>query len=426
MKKLLTMATVALFLFAPSALLPAEAKTYRTCGDLHRTYPTGVAKSAKFQNSGKGPIYKPRVSQNVYSANRRLDTDKDGILCEVIQKSETSKPVPSSPATNSETVTYSENCISMALSSESLRKLCTLKNQDIQKLRAQVISQRAKEIRPYNPTFTLALTPSVEVARETFEAQITAALKFFGTDFKSDNLHVSIFSRSEVNEAQRKFEEISPPNLKLAQWDMVRDSGNIGCGGQAAAKRDSRDSKVKYYFVLCVDLAVNPASYYGPLVSHEIYHLVQKSNYIDFYFDNPKTSLPHWLAEGSATLMGEVNRTSGSSSMYRGMWQNFPGYQDTMLSGDSKRVIEYYQSLEVENIGGPELSARSYGFGGLASEVLVAAFGYEKLRKFTNLFAADTDIRRNFREVYEFELDDFYGRMADYLKWWASTRQYLG
>jgi hypothetical protein len=84
---------------ATISVTPAVAvTTYKTCADLRKTFTSGVSLSSDSKNKGLGPIAKPRVSQAVYSKNRKLDVDKDGIACEVIVKSATPSLTPNPPS----------------------------------------------------------------------------------------------------------------------------------------------------------------------------------------------------------------------------------------------------------------------------------------------------------------------------------------
>jgi hypothetical protein len=64
----------------------AATRTYGDCTSLRRAYGNGVAQS---WNTALHPspswirIRMPAVSYTVYTANRRLDRDRDGIACEV-------------------------------------------------------------------------------------------------------------------------------------------------------------------------------------------------------------------------------------------------------------------------------------------------------------------------------------------------------
>lgn len=68
----------------------AAAKRYKNCTALNKAYAGGVARDAKAVNTktvrGKkvkaASTYRPKVSKALYTANKGLDRDKDGIACE--------------------------------------------------------------------------------------------------------------------------------------------------------------------------------------------------------------------------------------------------------------------------------------------------------------------------------------------------------
>lgn len=68
---------------------------FKTCTDLRKTYPYGVALSSKSVNKGGGPIYSPRVSASVFGINKKLDSDRDNIVCEVLKPATTAETLPS-------------------------------------------------------------------------------------------------------------------------------------------------------------------------------------------------------------------------------------------------------------------------------------------------------------------------------------------
>jgi hypothetical protein len=70
------------------AMLPSEAKAFKNCTELRKTYKYGLALSTKSKNKGGAAIYAPKVSAALYKANKGKDADKDGIACEV------TKPIP--------------------------------------------------------------------------------------------------------------------------------------------------------------------------------------------------------------------------------------------------------------------------------------------------------------------------------------------
>ena len=95
MKKLTAIAAavgLSLSMGVVSLASPAEAATpkFKNCTALNAMYPGGVAKSAKVKNTKKvrgktvpaKSSRKPKVSNSLYNANKRLDRDKAGIVCE--------------------------------------------------------------------------------------------------------------------------------------------------------------------------------------------------------------------------------------------------------------------------------------------------------------------------------------------------------
>lgn len=70
-----------IFVIFGSIGIPAgnAASTFKNCTQLNKVYPSGVAKSAAAAKKQKKA---PKVSAAVYSANLKMDRDKDGTVCE--------------------------------------------------------------------------------------------------------------------------------------------------------------------------------------------------------------------------------------------------------------------------------------------------------------------------------------------------------
>jgi hypothetical protein len=64
----------------------AAPKAYKNCVELNKAFKYGVSARAKPKNIGSQPIFTPRVNLAVYNKNKRLDTDRDSIACEVTRK----------------------------------------------------------------------------------------------------------------------------------------------------------------------------------------------------------------------------------------------------------------------------------------------------------------------------------------------------
>ncbi len=79
------------FLSAPDPLTPSGTRfvplgpkpvKYRNCASLNRVYQGGVARDFAATNKGKKTRLTPTVNPRVFSLNRALDRDRDGIACE--------------------------------------------------------------------------------------------------------------------------------------------------------------------------------------------------------------------------------------------------------------------------------------------------------------------------------------------------------
>lgn len=68
----------------PSHAWNTTSTRYSSCADLLAKYPNGVAQSkAKARAAVSDGFARPRVSSSLYKTNnRRLDRDRDGVMCE--------------------------------------------------------------------------------------------------------------------------------------------------------------------------------------------------------------------------------------------------------------------------------------------------------------------------------------------------------
>ena len=71
-----------------SAVGPTAAKKYANCKSLNKVFPHGVAKSSSVKDRNKkgqvvaNPVRNFKVNAAIYSVNKGLDRDKDGIAFE--------------------------------------------------------------------------------------------------------------------------------------------------------------------------------------------------------------------------------------------------------------------------------------------------------------------------------------------------------
>lgn len=80
MKRLSAIALIPLMLTVSISTVASAgqpSKTYRNCTELRKTFPHGVAKSARTAGTTGA-----KVNAEVYAENVKSDRDKDGVACE--------------------------------------------------------------------------------------------------------------------------------------------------------------------------------------------------------------------------------------------------------------------------------------------------------------------------------------------------------
>ena len=92
--KLIACLTLISMALASGFAVAAPFNKYSSCNELKRDFPNGVAVKKPAKNRGAGPIAPPATNPSVYKLNLRLDADKDGIACELLQSLFGSSPKP--------------------------------------------------------------------------------------------------------------------------------------------------------------------------------------------------------------------------------------------------------------------------------------------------------------------------------------------
>jgi Excalibur calcium-binding domain len=65
-----------------TATAAAGVKHFKNCTAVHKTYPHGIARSAKAAATANGLHGTPKISLALYKANSKMDRDRDGVACE--------------------------------------------------------------------------------------------------------------------------------------------------------------------------------------------------------------------------------------------------------------------------------------------------------------------------------------------------------
>ena len=167
-------------------------------------------------------------------------------------------------------------------------------------------------------------------------------------------------------------------------------------------------------FVQCLGYAFNKDASQTATGPHEYTHLFQqKYNAWDI----------SWYMEGSATYFGwtlgfhpYAPTSSVRSNHLRNLWWQSP---EKVKSDFVSMDLTRFKNLMVEISGRntQESANISYWVGALATEVLVALYGFDKFVDWTKNMQTEKDISKVLNQTYGFTADYFYEKLAPYV--WA-------
>jgi hypothetical protein len=168
-------------------------------------------------------------------------------------------------------------------------------------------------------------------------------------------------------------------------------------------------------FVQCLNPYFSGA--YKQIGPHEYTHLFQRS-----YSGAMDYKLP-WYSEGSASYFGwtlgfypydpnSADRTSLLVIYYMNMSMEA---KSDFTSKDMQRFKNRMKSLVPSS--DTKIANASYWAGGLATEALIALYGFNKFVELTKNIQANPDMSSLLKQTYGFDEDYFYEKLAPYV--WA-------
>jgi hypothetical protein len=128
-----------------------------------------------------------------------------------------------------------------------------------------------------------------------------------------------------------------------------------------------------------------------------------------------------WYMEGSASYFGWTlgfypndpnlsERSSWLSSMYR----NLPAEAKTDF--ESRNLEKFKSRMKMLTPSGVQsVATTTYWVGGLATEVLVALYGFDKFVEFTKNIQTNSNMSSLLMQTYGFDEDYFYEKLAPYV-----------
>jgi hypothetical protein len=383
MKKLLAVLLAFTFALVPTTSWSASA-SFKNCVALNKVFPNGVAQTSKFKNLGKGPINAPKVDSKTFLANKKLDTDRDGIVCEKLKTTSgsTAEPAPATPAASS-----------FAAIDKNSWKIA----------QAAVLSTVASGT--VTTAFNFQVGPNLVESRLVGrKAALANAAKLWSKWFMPANVEAIYWSETDGAWAEDKL---------LKSWNYKANLQAIGQGergncGSAGANGDPR--VISFHECVGSNLENVPSSV--QTTPHEYTHLFQNQY--------GGCALYDWYCEGGAayfgSTIGNTNDSTGEKRLaqLREWSRNLGANRALVAAGDKATVVR----LLTEWQGGTharDAIAGSYFLGNLATEVLVAAKGVDTWASFTKGMAGYSDFETNFKTHYGIDLASFYQIVADYV-----------
>jgi hypothetical protein len=382
MKRVIAILLASLLLgLVPAA--QAEAKTFKNCTDLRKSYKYGVSLSGTMLNKGAGPILTPKSNATVYRLNKRLDTDRDNIVCEVVRPKPapkpTSEPASQAPATQPPvaknpfitpfpTVFTSQELVSAAL------------------LSVKSFMDSASKSKPVKLAFENTI-PEVERVWITKLVNTTMA----SLPFQAGQEPVVIVGSTDAF-IQTTIKQNGLSGNDPTWWCGSETTYERYCAGSFWAAMNYKDSIEKGYAIRDTGKRA--------VVAHEIYHVWHKSIDGSPLNNNrdPRSAgaEPLWFREGMANFMGFAIAHHDGATTY--------------AAGRANQVDPYMRSSSVplrEHIGS---EINPYGIGQAASEYLVASIGVDRVLDMYRKLGSGKSFAVAFEESSGFPLNDFYSK----------------
>lgn len=378
------------------AMLPSEAKTFKNCTDLRKTYKYGVALSSKSANKGTDQIFTPKVSPALYKANKSKDADKDGIACEVTKPKVVAKPIPAPVPTEQPLP---------VITLDALDPKAT--NLVAQQLVAAAIASSS----PVSESL-LSVQSGPSLSQQDLgpvKNSVLTAVKLFRPVVLPEKVNVNWFTGADadwVDDAIRNSganPNATPTRESYSSWIRSLNSCNMGNAGIGSKGP---------YINQCLKGA--PATHETETASHEYFHTVQSSTMT-------WSSLPHWFIEGSATLVGihvggnSAGEFKGTRAFTVGRWTGGldQGIRDAVRTADANAIVQRFKDLQGSQAPG-QIQTSGYALGMFLTEALVASKGFdhwvEYLTTIKSLgFAQATE------KSYGLTLDQLYVKVAPYV-----------
>jgi hypothetical protein len=284
------------------------------------------------------------------------------------------------------------------------------------------------EMQPINTNVEYFIDPEInDDEKIMIYRNVDQALKFLGSEFRTKDLFVYVFSSRNWGRSQLT-DIATDENMK--SW--INEDFDIG--GQFEQKDCDVDyptsAGLAYVYwgdpVIAIDascgftteLSGERVFAHPELITHEITHAAQET-WFGENFANRDCFMPRWFSEGQAEFVSVQTATTQGEldpEKFRMKWLDYQ--PNTVLTDD--------ESFEQDDSQGP------YSDGAFAIEYLVGKHGWKKMEQFmallvknsTDVCTPDTGMTifsPAFKSVYKQSISDFYDEVRSYISWNVRT-----
>ena len=292
--------------------------------------------------------------------------------------------------------------------------------------RTEILTEFAKLKKPEG-AYELFVGPTVasgDIAEE--KRLLDIATTMFSEYFLPKKFQVVYFSERDANWAEETKTKIGAGYHTTFQAEI--DKLPYRCDFAFATK--GKDQTPAYFS--CLDSKVSRGTMNASIPIHEYFHFVQQKY--------SWQKMPCWMLEGSATYFGAVlgidkNDPTGKMSFEftkRLAYQYGPEgqFNPGSLNQSNTRLIEKIVSeaglldlfiqldKNMKELGNTSCtSLGAYAVGSIATEALIAVKGYKTYMDFVSTFPITADWKSEFKKAYGLSTDDFYLKLAPYLRY---------
>ena len=281
--------------------------------------------------------------------------------------------------------------------------------------RQNLLSEFAALSQP-NSTANFRIGPNVREDLLSEEKRLLAiAERMFSGYFLPSSFEILVYSEKDGDWAEKEKDQLVDPG----GWSISRDIANNPYGCNFAGATRTKTNLPMYH--MCLDSKGRSVEDKQTTI-HEYFHLVQQKYALE--------KMTCWLVEGSATYFGVALGVDGSdptgvsSQRFLNSLANQynPGGSGTRGSAAALRAkiasdsgaVEVLKDLDVRP--GNCLPFAAYAVGAIATEALIAVKGYRTYMDFISTFAVSVDWRSEFAKYYGITSDEFYLKLAPYLR----------